>query len=82
MRVFSQKFLIFSIINQLMNTLKQGLKKKDIFRTPKRNKSIIFHKKYSIQEVIKSNQVILIQVVKEERGNKGAAVTTRLVFSW
>ena len=37
-----------------------------------------FHRKYSIQEVIKKNQVILIQVVKEERGNKGAAVTTRL----
>merc|ERR1711991_1162457 len=53
-------------------------RKKRHFRTPKRNKSIIFHKKYSIQEVIKSNQVILIQVVKEERGNKGAAVTTRL----
>ena len=78
MRDFSQKFLISSIINQLMTTLKQGLKKKNIFRTPKRNKSVIFHKKYSIQEVIKSNQVILIQVVKEERGNKGAAVTTRL----
>ena len=44
----------------------------------KKNKSIVFHRKYSIQEVIKSNQVILIQVVKEERGNKGAAVTTRL----
>ena len=43
-----------------------------------KNKSVIFHRKYSIQEVIKSNQVILIQVVKEERGNKGAAVTTRL----
>ncbi|MEE2695056.1 MAG: Rne/Rng family ribonuclease [Pseudomonadota bacterium] len=45
---------------------------------PLKNKQIIFHRKYSIQEVIKSNQVILIQVVKEERGNKGAAVTTRL----
>ncbi len=54
------------------------VRKKRYFRAPKRNKSIIFHKKYSIQEVIKSNQVILIQVVKEERGNKGAAVTTRL----
>ena len=54
------------------------LKKKRFVRTQKRNKSVIFHKKYSIQEVIKSNQVILIQVVKEERGNKGAAVTTRL----
>ncbi len=43
-----------------------------------KEKTVIFHRKYSIQEVIKSNQVILIQVVKEERGNKGAAVTTRL----
>ncbi|MBL4791105.1 MAG: S1 RNA-binding domain-containing protein, partial [Kordiimonadaceae bacterium] len=32
--------------------------------------------KYSIQEVIKRRQVLLIQVVKEERGNKGAALTT------
>ncbi len=54
------------------------IKRKKSFRPPKRNKGVIFHKKYSIQEVIKSNQVILIQVVKEERGNKGAAVTTRL----
>ena len=54
------------------------LKKKKFVRTPKVSKSVIFHKKYSIQEVIKSNLVILIQVVKEERGNKGAAVTTRL----
>ncbi len=53
-------------------------KKRPFIKTPKRNKSVIFHRKYSIQEVIKSNQVILIQVVKEERGNKGAAVTTRL----
>ena len=44
----------------------------------KSNKNFSFHRKYSIQEVIKKNQVILIQVVKEERGNKGAAVTTRL----
>lgn len=34
--------------------------------------------RYKIQEVIKKNQVILIQVVKEERGNKGAALTTYL----
>ena len=62
-----------------MIILNQGLKKKRPFiKTPKRNKNVIYHKKYSIQEVIKSNQVILIQVVKEERGNKGAAVTTRL----
>jgi ribonuclease E len=33
---------------------------------------------YKIQEVIKRGQIILIQVVKEERGNKGAALTTYL----
>ncbi len=35
-------------------------------------------KKYKIQEVIHPGQVMLIQVVKEERGNKGAAMTTYL----
>jgi ribonuclease E len=33
-------------------------------------------KRYKIQEVIKKRQIILIQVTKEERGNKGAALTT------
>lgn len=33
-------------------------------------------KRYKIQEVIKRRQILLIQVVKEERGNKGAALTT------
>ena len=35
-------------------------------------------KKYRIQEVIKVRQILLVQVVKEERGNKGAALTTYL----
>ena len=35
-------------------------------------------KRYKIQEVIKVRQILLIQVVKEERGNKGAALTTYL----
>ncbi|WP_296574597.1 ribonuclease E/G [Phreatobacter sp.] len=35
-------------------------------------------KQYKIQEVIKRRQVMLVQVVKEERGNKGAALTTYL----
>jgi ribonuclease E len=34
------------------------------------------HRHYKIQEVIKRRQILLIQVVKEERGNKGAALTT------
>jgi ribonuclease E len=33
---------------------------------------------YKIQEVIKRRQIVLVQVVKEERGNKGAALTTYL----
>src|SRR5690606_13773706 len=33
---------------------------------------------YKIQEVIKRRQIMLVQVVKEERGNKGAALTTYL----
>ncbi|MEM8551639.1 MAG: Rne/Rng family ribonuclease, partial [Pseudomonadota bacterium] len=39
-------------------------------RTPRRN--------YKIQEVIKRKQILLVQVVKEERGTKGAALTTYL----
>ena len=35
-------------------------------------------RKYKIQEVIKRRQVMLVQVSKEERGNKGAALTTYL----
>jgi len=37
-----------------------------------------YRKQYKIQEVIKRRQVLLVQVVKEERGNKGAALTTYL----
>ena len=36
------------------------------------------HRTYKIQEVIKRRQIILVQVVKEERGTKGAALTTYL----
>ncbi len=35
-------------------------------------------RRYKIQEVVKVRQVLLVQVVKEERGNKGAALTTYL----
>ena len=39
-------------------------------------KSSLGIKRYKIQEVIKPGQVILVQVIKEERGQKGAALTT------
>jgi len=38
----------------------------------------ISRRRYKIQEVIKRGQILLIQAVKEERGNKGAAMTTYL----
>ena len=41
-------------------------------RPPQRQRT----RRYKIQEVIKRRQIILVQVVKEERGNKGAALTT------
>jgi len=37
-----------------------------------------FSRRYKIQEVIRRGQVVLIQVIKEERGNKGASLTTFL----
>ncbi|MCP4181791.1 MAG: ribonuclease E/G [Hyphomicrobiales bacterium] len=42
---------------------------------PQRRRS---RRQYKIQEVVKRRQVLLVQVVKEERGNKGAALTTYL----
>jgi ribonuclease E len=41
-------------------------------------RNALFQRKYKIQEVIRRRQVMLVQVVKEERGNKGAALTTYL----
>ena len=46
-----------------------------------KRKYLNFFKKYRIQEVIKPRQVILIQINKEERGLKGAALTTFLSFA-
>jgi ribonuclease E len=46
----------------------------DEIRAPRRPRA----RRYKIQEVIKVRQIMLVQVVKEERGNKGAALTTYL----
>ena len=42
----------------------------------KKNHKNLKFKRYKIQEVIKPNQVILVQVIKDERGQKGAALST------
>jgi len=47
----------------------------DEVRQPRRRTPV---RQYKIQEVIKRRQILLVQVVKEERGNKGAALTTFL----
>ena len=41
-----------------------------------KKKFLSFYRKYKIQDVIKKDQVLLIQIVKEERGTKGAAMTS------
>ena len=55
-----------------------GEVKDDNFDQEKNNKKnfLDFYRKYKIQDVIKKDQVILIQIIKEERGSKGAAVST------
>ena len=50
-------------------------------RSPKgrrKTRGLSIARRYKIQEVIRRRQVLLVQVVKEERGNKGAALTTYL----
>ncbi|MCI5049056.1 MAG: Rne/Rng family ribonuclease [Rickettsiales bacterium] len=47
----------------------------DVEETRRRRKGSSF-KRYKIQEVIKRNQIVLVQVIKEERGNKGVSLTT------
>ncbi|MDG2002258.1 MAG: Rne/Rng family ribonuclease [Novosphingobium sp.] len=43
-----------------------------------RSRRMALRRRYKIQDVIQRRQVLLVQVVKEERGNKGAALTTYL----
>src|SRR3546814_9569486 len=43
-----------------------------------RRKRKTLSRRYKIQEVVARRQIMLVQVVKEERGNKGAALTTYL----
>jgi len=45
-------------------------------RAPRSSQRSTRRRHYKIQEVIKRRQIMLVQVVKEERGNKGAALTT------
>ena len=52
------------------------IEKKDQDDQEKKKENKPKFKRYKIQEVIKPNQVILVQVIKDERGQKGAALST------
>ena len=56
------------------------IKPKNKILNPKKQ-YLNFFKKYKIQDVIRPRQVILVQINKEERGLKGAALTTYLSFA-
>ena len=58
------------------NNVEQNLNEDQQIDYREKVKSSFGIKRYKIQEVIKPGQVILIQVIKEERGQKGAALTT------
>ena len=68
-----------NILHDNNNTINQDPIEKsldDISIEKKKNEKKFPSKRYKIQEVIKPNQVILIQVLKDERGLKGAALST------
>jgi ribonuclease E len=52
----------------------ETLSSEDEIERPRRSPN--FSRRYKIQEVIKRNQILLVQVIKEERGNKGVSLTT------
>jgi ribonuclease E len=56
-------------------TAEAGPRRRSRTERPSRRPS---HRRYRIQEVVTRRQIMLVQVVKEERGNKGAALTTFL----
>jgi len=62
------------------STEENNLERKINLKDP-RKEYINFFRKYKIQDVIKPRQVLLVQVNKEERGFKGAALTTFLSFA-
>ena len=54
----------------------QSNESEDLIDQEESNRNTKHRKRYKIQEVIKKRQIILVQVTKEERGNKGAALTS------
>ena len=65
-------------INQNINEEIEEDFSEEELRKVKRN----LYRNYKIQEVIARRQILLVQVVKEERGTKGAALTTYISIAW
>ena len=63
-------------INDPIEIKKEENDSKENLDEENKNKKRFKFKRYKIQEVIKPNQVILVQVIKDERGQKGAALST------
>jgi ribonuclease E len=63
-------------INDPIDIEKSDSEEKENLEKDKKSEKRFKFKRYKIQEVIKPNQVILIQVIKDERGQKGAALST------
>jgi ribonuclease E len=63
-------------INDPIDIEKSDSEEKENLEKDKKSEKRFRFKRYKIQEVIKPNQVILIQVIKDERGQKGAALST------
>ena len=63
------------------NKIESNKYQKNTKRKDPKKEYVNFFRKYKIQDVIKPRQVILVQVNKEERGFKGAALTTFLSFA-
>ena len=65
-----------SIGNKVTNDGVDSNEENHVEDKSKNNRNFYRFKRYRIQEVIKPGQIVLIQIVKEERGKKGAALTT------
>ncbi len=62
---------------EILNNKENIIEKENLVDEKEKKKEHKFKfKRYKIQEVIKPNQVILVQVIKDERGQKGAALST------
>ena len=64
-----------------LNPISISIRKRKNKKLSPRKEYFNYFRKYKIQDVIRPKQVLLVQINKEERGLKGAALTTYLSFA-